>query len=94
MYAYPIFLHFFHVTTSQPAQDQERILAYILGKLMLDTGTLYQQSSNRFFVAAYSQRIINIHHSFPRRVHSAPIHYQQAFERGVKLIAQRPTISR
>jgi formyltetrahydrofolate deformylase len=38
-----------------------------------------------FFVSAYPNRIINIHHSFlPAFVGARP--YQQAFDRGVKLI--------
>jgi len=45
----------------------------------------YMQILPPNFVAAYSRRIINIHHSFlPAFVGAKP--YQQAFQRGVKLI--------
>ena len=45
----------------------------------------YMQILSEEFVNAYPRRIINIHHSFlPAFVGSKP--YQQAFERGVKLI--------
>ena len=45
----------------------------------------YMQILSPRFVAAYPQRIINVHHSFvPAFVGARP--YHQAFERGVKLI--------
>jgi formyltetrahydrofolate deformylase len=45
----------------------------------------YMQILSEDFVAEYPQRIINIHHSFlPAFVGAKP--YQQAYERGVKLI--------
>jgi formyltetrahydrofolate deformylase len=45
----------------------------------------YMQILSSHFVAAYPQRIINVHHSFlPAFVGARP--YHQAFERGVKLI--------
>jgi len=45
----------------------------------------YMQVMSENFCAAFSQRVINIHHSFlPAFVGGKP--YHQAYERGVKLI--------
>ncbi len=74
------------VRKEQRAADQARMLE-LLAEQRVDFLILarYMQILEPEFVAAYPYRIINIHHSFlPAFVGANP--YQQAFERGVKLI--------
>ncbi len=74
------------VRKEQRARDQAQILE-LLREQRVDFLVLarYMQILEPEFIAAYPHRIINIHHSFlPAFVGANP--YQQAFERGVKLI--------
>lgn len=67
--------------------DQERRELELLRDLNVDLVVLarYMQVLTPSFVNAYPCRIINIHHSFlPAFIGSRP--YEQAYERGVKLI--------
>lgn len=65
--------------------DQTRMLEFIQGKVDFLVLARYMQILEPFFVAAYPERVINIHHSFlPAFIGANP--YQQAFDRGVKLI--------
>ena len=69
---------------TRPA-DQARILEFIQGKVDFLVLARYMQILEPFFVAHYPEQVINIHHSFlPAFIGANP--YQQAFERGVKLI--------
>ncbi len=84
MYGVPYYC--FPVRKEQRAADQARMLEF-LAEQRVDFLVLarYMQILEPAFVAAYPNRIINIHHSFlPAFVGANP--YQQAFERGVKLI--------
>ena len=68
-------------------QDQERKELSLLDELGIDLVVLarYMQILSPEFIARYPERIINIHHSFlPAFMGARP--YQQAYERGVKLI--------
>ncbi|HLI90728.1 MAG TPA: formyltetrahydrofolate deformylase [Ktedonobacteraceae bacterium] len=83
MYSIPY--HYFPVRREARAEDQQRMLEFIYGKADFLILARYMQILEPFFVSAYPNRIINIHHSFlPAFVGARP--YQQAFERGVKLI--------
>ena len=83
MYDVPYF--YFPVRKEQRREDQQRILDFIGGQVDFLILARYMQILEPFFVRAYPQRIINIHHSFlPAFVGANP--YQRAFERGVKLI--------
>jgi formyltetrahydrofolate deformylase len=83
MYGLP-YKHF-PVQRATRHEDQQRILAFIRGKVDFLILARYMQILEPFFVAEYPDRIINIHHSFlPAFVGANP--YQRAFERGVKLI--------
>jgi len=67
--------------------EQERAVRGVLDESGVDVVVLarYMRVLSPEFVAAYPNRIINIHHSFlPAFVGAKP--YHQAFERGVKLI--------
>ena len=78
--------HVFPIT-KQTKPDQERKERELLDGLGVDLIVLarYMQVLSGEFVAAYPNRIINIHHSFlPAFMGGKP--YHQAFERGVKLI--------
>ena len=67
---------------AQEEREIERIEAHGVDLLVL---ARYMQVLSPEFVAAYPERIINIHHSFlPAFVGSKP--YHQAHQRGVKLI--------
>lgn len=73
------------VRKEQRREDQLRMLELINGQVDFLILARYMQILEPFFVQAYPQRIINIHHSFlPAFVGANP--YQRAFERGVKLI--------
>ena len=67
---------------SQEQREIERIEAHGVDVIVL---ARYMQVLSPTFIAAYPERIINIHHSFlPAFVGSRP--YHQAHQRGVKLI--------
>jgi formyltetrahydrofolate deformylase len=83
MYGVPY--HHLPVRKEQRRADQLRVLELIDGQVDFLILARYMQILEPFFVQAYPQRIINIHHSFlPAFVGANP--YQRAFERGVKLI--------
>ena len=61
------------------------MLDYLSGKVDFLVLARYMQILEPFFVKAYPHKIINIHHSFlPAFIGANP--YQQAFDRGVKII--------
>jgi formyltetrahydrofolate deformylase len=79
----------FHYIPVEPARKEaaEASQLALLEKEEIDLVVLarYMQILSPRFVAAYPQRIINVHHSFlPAFIGAKP--YHQAFERGVKLI--------
>jgi len=79
---------FHHIpTTPKTRAQQEARLTQLLVEADVDFIVLarYMQILSPEFVAAYAQRIINIHHSF-LPAFAGPRPYRQAFERGVKLI--------
>jgi len=78
--------HVFPITPENKAEQEERELE-LLESLGVDLVVLarYMQVLSEELVRKLPSRIINIHHSFlPAFVGSRP--YQQAFQRGVKLI--------
>ena len=77
--------HYFPIYKEQRKEDQMRMLDFLREKVDFLVLARYMQILEPCFVEAYSQRIINIHHSFlPAFIGANP--YVQAFERGVKLI--------
>ncbi|HKD76661.1 MAG TPA: formyltetrahydrofolate deformylase, partial [Ktedonobacterales bacterium] len=83
MYHLP-FMHF-PVGREQRTLDQKRMLAFLEGKVDFLILARYMQILEPAFIHAYPHQIINIHHSFlPAFVGAHP--YEQAFDRGVKLI--------
>ena len=83
MYGIPY--HYFPIYKEQRKEDQMRMLDFLQEKVDFLVLARYMQILEPCFVEAYSQRIINIHHSFlPAFIGANP--YVQAFERGVKLI--------
>jgi formyltetrahydrofolate deformylase len=83
MYGIPY--HYFPIYKEQRKEDQMRMLDFLQEKVDFLVLARYLQILEPCFVEAYSQRIINIHHSFlPAFIGANP--YVQAFERGVKLI--------
>jgi len=82
---YDIPYYHFPVRPETRNEDQQRILELLQGKTDFLILARYMQIIEPFFVAAYPNSIINIHHSFlPAFVGANP--YQRAFDRGVKLI--------
>lgn len=82
---YHVPYYHFPVQKASRAEDQQRILTFLEGKVDFLILARYMQIVEPFFVKAYSHQIINIHHSFlPAFVGANP--YERAFERGVKLI--------
>ncbi|MFQ5513585.1 MAG: formyltetrahydrofolate deformylase [Myxococcota bacterium] len=78
--------HVFPITKENKAEQERRELA-LLAEHSVDVIVLarYMQVLSENFIAHYPEQIINIHHSFlPAFSGARP--YQQAFERGVKLI--------
>ncbi len=78
--------HVFPITKETKAEQEIKERA-LLGELGVDLIVLarYMQVLSGDFIAAYPNRIINIHHSFlPAFMGGKP--YHQAFERGVKLV--------
>ncbi|MBV9232082.1 MAG: formyltetrahydrofolate deformylase [Chloroflexi bacterium] len=83
MYAIPYY--HFPIQRESRHVDQQRILTFLEDKVDFLILARYMQILEPFLVEAYPHRIINIHHSFlPAFIGAKP--YQQAFERGVKLI--------
>jgi len=83
--SYGIPYHHFPVRREQRQQDEQQMLEFLLGKVDFLILARYMQILEPCIVHAYPHRIINIHHSFlPAFVGAKP--YEQAFERGVKLI--------
>jgi len=83
MYGIPY--HYFPIYKEQRKEDQMRMLDFLREKVDFLVLARYMQILEPCFVEAYSQQIINIHHSFlPAFIGANP--YVQAFERGVKLI--------
>lgn len=83
MYGIPYY--HFPIRKEQRKADQMRMLDFLQGRVDFLVLARYMQILEPFFVAAYGHQIINIHHSFlPAFVGARP--YEQAFERGVKLI--------
>lgn len=82
---YDVPYHYFPVKRETRAEDQQRILEFINGNVDFLVLARYMQILEPFFVEAYPNRIINIHHSFlPAFVGAKP--YHRAFQRGVKLV--------
>jgi formyltetrahydrofolate deformylase len=83
MYGIPYY--HFPVRRELRRDDQQRMLDFIADNVDFLILARYMQILESFLVHAYPNRIINIHHSFlPAFVGAKP--YEQAFERGVKLI--------
>jgi formyltetrahydrofolate deformylase len=83
---YNIPYHVFPITKENKGEQEKKELE-LLKDNKIDTILLarYMQVLSPEFVAGYPNRIINIHHSFlPAFVGSKP--YNQAYERGVKII--------
>jgi formyltetrahydrofolate deformylase len=83
----PYGIPYFHfpILREHRKEDEQRMLEFMLGKVDFLILARYMQILEPFFVNAYPYRIINIHHSFlPAFVGAKP--YEQAFDRGVKLI--------
>jgi formyltetrahydrofolate deformylase len=77
--------HHVPVTAENKPEAEKRILDLLEGQVDVIVLARYMQILSRDFVARYPNRIINIHHSFlPAFVGANP--YQQAWDRGVKLI--------
>jgi formyltetrahydrofolate deformylase len=82
---YDIPYHHFSVERATRSADQRRMADFIADQVDFLILARYMQILEPFFVEQYRNRIINIHHSFlPAFAGAKP--YQQAFERGVKLI--------
>jgi formyltetrahydrofolate deformylase len=81
-------IDFRHVPITGPDKPaQERFELELLTEHNINIIVLarYMQILNRDFIERHAERVINIHHSFlPAFVGTRP--YQQAYERGVKLI--------
>jgi formyltetrahydrofolate deformylase len=83
MYGIPYY--HFPIRKEHRRDDQHRILDFLADQVDFLILARYMQILEPFIVHAYPNRIINIHHSFlPAFVGAKP--YEQAFERGVKLI--------
>jgi formyltetrahydrofolate deformylase len=77
--------HHVPVTKDKKAEAEARILELMQDKTDLVVLARYMQILSGDFIAPYSNRIINIHHSFlPAFIGANP--YRQAHERGVKII--------
>jgi len=77
--------HHVPVTASTKAEAEQKQRELTAGKVDLIVLARYMQIVSPKFIEQYHNRIINIHHSFlPAFVGGKP--YQQAYNRGVKLI--------
>ena len=84
---YQIPYYHFPIQKDRRLDDQMRMLDFLRDRVDFLVLARYMQILEPFFVNAYPHKIINIHHSFlPAFIGANP--YQQAFERGVKIIAQ------
>ncbi|MBE3554283.1 MAG: formyltetrahydrofolate deformylase [Thermicanus sp.] len=73
------------ITSSTKEEAEEKELKLLEGKADFIVLARYMQILSPSFISHYPNRIINIHHSFlPAFVGGRP--YEQAYERGVKLI--------
>jgi formyltetrahydrofolate deformylase len=82
---YQIPFYHYPVRKDRRHDDQMRMLEFLYGRVDFLVLARYMQVLEPFFVNAYPHEIINIHHSFlPAFIGANP--YQQAFERGVKII--------
>jgi formyltetrahydrofolate deformylase len=82
---YHIPYYHFPIRKDHRRDDQMRMLEFLYGRVDFLILARYMQVLEPFFVNAYPHEIINIHHSFlPAFIGANP--YQQAFERGVKII--------
>jgi len=80
-------VRFDHTPIDNDKSAQERAVMDVLRRENIDLVVLarYMQILSPGFVGAYTDRIINIHHSFlPAFAGASP--YRQAFDRGVKII--------
>lgn len=83
MYGIPY--HYFPVKRATREADEQKMLDFIGDRVDFLILARYMQILEPSFIEAYPQRIINIHHSFlPAFIGASP--YNQAFQRGVKLI--------
>ncbi|QTH43540.1 formyltetrahydrofolate deformylase [Cohnella sp. LGH] len=77
--------HYVPVTPDTKAEAEQKQRELTAGKIDLIVLARYMQIVSPKFIEQYHNRIINIHHSFlPAFVGGKP--YQQAYNRGVKLI--------
>jgi formyltetrahydrofolate deformylase len=82
---YQIPYYHFPIRKDRRLDDQMRMLDFLRDRVDFLVLARYMQILEPFFVKAYPHKIINIHHSFlPAFIGANP--YQQAFERGVKII--------
>ena len=82
---YQIPFYHFPIRKDCRHDDQMRMFEFLYGRVDFLVLARYMQVLEPFFVKAYPHEIINIHHSFlPAFIGASP--YQQAFERGVKII--------
>lgn len=82
---YQIPYYHFPIRKDRRLDDQMRMLDFLRDRVDFLVLARYMQILEPFFVNAYPHKIINIHHSFlPAFIGANP--YQQAFERGVKII--------
>ncbi len=83
----PFGIPYYHLPISKETKsEQERqALALMDGKVDFVVLARYMQILSPKFLAAYPNRVINIHHSFlPAFIGGKP--YEQAYQRGVKII--------
>ena len=77
--------HYFPIDPNQKREVEDRQIALMQGKVDTVVLARYMQIITPDFIGHYTDRIINIHHSFlPAFVGAEP--YSRAHERGVKLI--------
>lgn len=82
---YDIPYHHFPIKRATREEDEQKMLDFIGDQVDFLILARYMQILEPAFIEAYPQRIINIHHSFlPAFIGASP--YNQAFQRGVKLI--------
>ena len=82
---YHIPYYHFPVKRATREVDEQKMLEFIGDQVDFLILARYMQILEPAFIAAYPQSIINIHHSFlPAFIGASP--YNQAFQRGVKLI--------
>ncbi|HEX8917999.1 MAG TPA: formyltetrahydrofolate deformylase, partial [Chloroflexota bacterium] len=83
--AWGIPYHHIAVTPDRRREAEEAQLALLAGRVDAVVLARYMQILSPEFVAAWPQRIVNIHHGFlPAFMGARP--YDQAYSRGVKLI--------